>query len=63
VRHPLDKRSNNGESAPARPILRLFGLDNSRYKESSAARNRSPKELEERKHQFAIWYIFAAFSA
>jgi cell division protease FtsH len=57
----LDKRSNDGESAPARPILRFLGLDNSRDHESSGRRDRSAKELEERKHQFAIWHIFAAF--
>ena len=57
----LDKWSNNTEHAPARRVLRFFGLDDCRNKESPPATNRRPKEPEERKQQFAIWYIFAAF--
>src|SRR5271166_546724 len=57
----LDKRLNNTEPSPARRVLRLFGLDNGRDKESLTAKNHEPKEPEERKHQFATWYIFAAF--
>ena len=57
----LDKRSNNAEPTPARRVLRLFGLDNGRDKSSPTAKNRPPKEPEERKQQFATWYIFAAF--
>jgi cell division protease FtsH len=57
----LDKRSNNTEAAPARRVLRFLGLDDGRSKESPTAKNRPPKEPEERKHQFAIWYFFAAF--
>src|SRR5262249_62078181 len=57
----LEKWSSNPESPPARRVLRFFGLDDGRNKESPPAKNRRPKEPEERKHQFAIWYIFAAF--
>jgi cell division protease FtsH len=57
----LDKWSNHTEPAPARRVLRFFGLDDGRNKESPPATNRRPKEPEERKQQFAIWYIFAAF--
>src|SRR6516165_2570160 len=57
----LDKWSNNTEPAPARRVLRFFGLEDGRNKESPPATNRRPKEPEERKQQFAIWYIFAAF--
>ena len=57
----LDKRLNNTEPSPARRVLRLFGLDNGRGKESPTARSHQTKEPEERKHQFATWYIFAAF--
>ncbi|MGO9047730.1 MAG: ATP-dependent zinc metalloprotease FtsH [Xanthobacteraceae bacterium] len=57
----LDKQANNAEPAPARRVLRLFGLDNGRNRESLPAKNHQPKEPEERKHQFATWYIFAAF--
>ena len=56
----LDKRSNNTEHAPTWRILRFFGLEDSRNKTSPTAKNQ-PKEPEERKQQFAIWYIFAAF--
>ena len=57
----LDKHANSAEPAPARRVLRLFGLDNGRNRESLPAKNQQPKEPEERKHQFATWYIFAAF--
>src|SRR6476661_6140615 len=57
----LDKQSTTTESAPVWRILRFFGLENRRDKESPTANNRPPKEPEERKHQFAIWYFFAAF--
>jgi cell division protease FtsH len=57
----LDKRLNDTEPSPARRVLRLFGLDSGRDKESLTAKNHQPKEPEERKHQFATWYIFAAF--
>jgi cell division protease FtsH len=57
----LDKWSNNTEPAPARRVIRFFGLDHGRNKESPPAKNRRPKEPEERKQQFAIWYIFTAF--
>src|SRR5262249_54500848 len=59
-----DQASNDaGKPAPGWRFLRLPG-----YGEPSGAglskgktRSRAPKEPEERKHQFAIWYIFAAF--
>src|SRR6202162_2009379 len=57
----LDKQSTSTESAPVWRLLRFFGLENQRDKESPTANNRPPKEPEERKHQFAIWYFFAAF--
>src|SRR5580704_1586244 len=57
----LDKQSASTESAPVRRLLRFFGLENRRDKESPTANNRPPKEPEERKHQFAVWYFFAAF--
>ena len=57
----LDKQSPTTESAPAWRILRFFGLDNRRDKESPTADKRPPREPEDRKHQFAIWYFFAAF--
>src|SRR5262249_20571908 len=57
----LDERSTNRESAPIRHVRQLLGLDSSRDKASPTAKSRPPKEPEERKHQFATWYIFAAF--
>jgi cell division protease FtsH len=57
----LDKQSPGTDPAPVWRILRLFGLDNRRDKESPSADKRPAREPEDRKHQFAIWYVFAAF--
>jgi len=38
-----------------------LGLDSSRDKAAPTPKHRPPNEPEERKHQFATWYIFAAF--
>jgi cell division protease FtsH len=57
----VDERSTNTEPAPIRQLRQYFGLDSSRDKASPTAKSRPPKEPEERKHQFATWYIFAAF--
>src|SRR5262245_46460721 len=57
----LDKRSTHTESAPIRHIRRFLGLDSGRDEASAPPKSRPPKEPEERKHQFATWYIFAAF--
>src|SRR5712671_3539998 len=60
----LDQPSKDPEkSAPGWRFLKLLG-----YSEAPSAGpgkgktgSRTPKEPEERKHQFATWYIFAAF--
>ena len=59
----LDQPSKHtGKSKPGWRFVKLF-----RYSEAPSAGpskgtgNRTPKEPEERKHQFATWYIFAAF--
>jgi cell division protease FtsH len=57
----LGKQFTTTESAPVWRILRFFGLDNRRDKESPTADKRPPREPEDRKHQFAIWHVFAAF--
>ena len=57
----LDKQSTSTEVRAVWRLLRFFGLENRQDKESPTANNRPPKEPEERKHQFAIWYFFAAF--
>src|SRR5258706_13203913 len=62
--HVLDQPSKDTEkSAPGWRFLKLLG-----YREAPGAGagkhktgSRTPKEPEERKHQFATWYIFAAF--
>jgi cell division protease FtsH len=61
--HMLDQPSKDKEtSTPGRRLLKLLG-----YGEASGAgpgkgkTGSRTKEPEERKHQFAIWYIFAAF--
>jgi cell division protease FtsH len=57
----LVKPPKNTESKPAWRFLRFFGLENNRERASAKPKNRPPKEPEERRHQFATWYIFAAF--
>jgi cell division protease FtsH len=57
----LVKPPKNQESKPTWRFLQFFGLENSRESASAKAKNRPTKEPEERKHQFATWYIFAAF--
>ena len=57
----LVKPPKNAQSKPAGRFLQFFGLENSRESASAEAKNRPAKEPEERKHQFATWYIFAAF--
>ncbi len=49
------------QSKPAWRFLQFFGRDDSRQSATAKAKNRSTKEPEERKHQFVVWYIFAAF--
>jgi len=53
----LDKPSKDTESTPGRSMRQLLGIDKNRDK----ANEQKSKEPEERKHQFATWYIFAAF--
>jgi len=55
------KPPKNTESKSAWRFLQFFGLESSRESASAKANNRPTKEPEERKHQFATWYIFAAF--
>jgi cell division protease FtsH len=49
------------ETAPARRVLRLFGIGTGREKADPTPRSPAAMEPEERKHQFATWYFFAAF--
>jgi hypothetical protein len=58
----LDKQFIRTESVTAWRVLRFFGLDTRRNKESQTATNRSPKEPDERKHQFAIGMFLPLFS-
>ena len=57
----LDKWSKNTEPALAQRVLHFLGLDRSRDEADPTPKQRAPNEPEERKHQFATWYIFAAF--
>src|SRR5215471_21488685 len=57
----LDKPSKSAEPAMAQRVLQFLGLDKKDDKGDPAAKGRSRKEPEERKQQFATWYIFAAF--
>ena len=58
----LDKPAKNGEAPPpGRRLLQLLGFDDQRGKEIEVKSKKPRKEPEERKHQFATWYIFAAF--
>ena len=54
----LDKRLKNTGELPTRRVLQLLGLAD---RANPPTKNRPSKEPEERKHQFAIWYLFAAF--
>jgi cell division protease FtsH len=57
----LDKPTKNKEAAPGRRILQLLGFGGEPDKGVELKSKKPPKEPEERKHQFATWYIFAAF--
>ncbi|MBV9112669.1 MAG: ATP-dependent zinc metalloprotease FtsH [Hyphomicrobiales bacterium] len=57
----LDKPSKERKSAPASRFRQLLGLGDDRDKDSALKAKKPAKEPEERKHQFATWYIFAAF--
>ena len=57
----LDKPTKNKEAAPGRRILQLLGFGGEPDTVVEPKSKKPPKEPEERKHQFATWYIFAAF--
>src|SRR5205814_3348918 len=57
----LDKPTKDMEAAPGWRFLRFLGFGASGDKAVEPKAKRPPKEPEERKHQFATWYIFAAF--
>jgi len=59
----LDQPSKDAESTPGRRILKLLGYGDAPSAGPGRGKTKShtPTEPDERKHQFAIWYIFAAF--
>ena len=57
----LDKPTKDMESAPGWRFLRFLGVGDNRDKAAEPKAKKPPKEPEERKHQFATWYIFASF--
>src|SRR6266851_1393531 len=59
----LDKTTKDIEPAPGWRFLQFLGFGNNRDTAVEPKAKKPPKEPEERKHQFATWYIFAAFLA
>src|SRR6202048_823380 len=57
----LDKTTKDMEPAPGWRFLQFLGFGDNRDKAAEPKAKKPPKEPEERKHQFATWYIFAAF--
>src|ERR1700680_1225444 len=57
----LDKPSKATRSTPGRRFLQSLGVEDTRDKAREPNAKNSTKEPEERKHQFATWYVFAAF--
>jgi cell division protease FtsH len=57
----LDKPTTNIEPAHGWRFLRYLGIGNNRDTSTQSKAKQPPKEPEDRKHHFAIWYIFAAF--
>src|ERR1700730_6854720 len=59
----LDKPTKDMEPAPGWRFLQFLGFGDDRDKDRAPEPNAKtpPKEPEERKQQFATWYIFAAF--
>ena len=53
----LDKPTNDAGWR----FLQFLGFDDNRDKAAEPKAKKPPKDAEERKHQFATWYIFAAF--
>jgi cell division protease FtsH len=57
----LDKPSKDKPSALPQRLREMLGLQDQSGAEKRPGPNRPRKEPEERKQQFATWYIFAAF--
>jgi cell division protease FtsH len=57
----LDKPTKPSEPAPGWRFLNFLGFGDDRDKATEPKAKKPPKEPEERKHQFATWYVFAAF--
>ena len=57
----LDKPTKDMEQAPGWSFLQFLGFNDNRDKAADPNVKKPPKEPEERKQQFAIWYVFAAF--
>ena len=57
----LDKPTKDMEPAPGWRFPRFLRFGDNGDKTAQPKAKKPPKEPEERKHQFAIWYIFAAF--
>jgi cell division protease FtsH len=57
----LDKPSKDTPSALPKRLMELLGYQEKPAPQKGPGANRPRKEPEERKHQFATWYVFAAF--
>src|SRR6516162_8380630 len=57
----LDEPTTNTEPAHAWRFLQYLGIGNDREPSGQSKPKQTRNEPEERKHHFAIWYIFAAF--
>src|ERR1700736_1430305 len=57
----LGKPTKDMKPAPSWRFLQFLGLGDDRDTAAEPKAKKPPKEPEERKHQFATWYIFAAF--
>ena len=57
----LDKPTKDMEKAPGWRFLQFLGFGDNLNKTADPKAKKPPKDAEQRKHQFATWYIFAAF--
>jgi cell division protease FtsH len=57
----LDEPTTNTEPAHGWRFLQYLGIGNNREPSGQSKPKQTRNEPEERKHHFAIWYIFAAF--
>ena len=57
----LDKPKTDMQLAPGWRFPRFLRFGNNGDTTAQPKARKPPQEPEERKHQFAVWYVFAAF--